>query len=384
MLAVSVGIAAVIVIMAAGAGLQRLILGQLDIYGADTFNIEVRTPQQGSFGGVGIIVTTLKDKDIEAVRKLPNISVAYGFLTGQEIVSYNAAIKRVVLFGQGAATPEVEKLTLSSGRFFSDDEDSSLAQVAVLGSKVVEQLFGDEGAAGKTLYIHGKPFRVVGTLASRGAAFFIDLDSIIILPTKTMQRKLLGIDYYSAMSGKFKDVSRSSSTVQEIQDILRENHGITDPKKDDFEVQTVDQAIATVSTIAHGITILLVALISISLVVGGVGIMNIMYVSVAERTFEIGLRKSLGAKARDIMWQFLAEAVLVTVGGGVVGIIIGAVLALLVYVVALKFGIKWVYQIPPLSIGLSVGFSAVIGLIFGLYPARRAAALNPIDAIRKE
>lgn len=384
MLAISVGIAAVIMIMAAGQGLQRLVLGQLDVYGADTFNVEVRVPQQGGFGGVGITVTTMKEKDVEALRKLPNIAVAYGFLTGQDVVSYGSEIKRVMLYGQGAGTPEVEKISFTSGRFFSQDEEDSLAQVAVLGSKVEQQLFGDEGSVGKTIYIRGKPFRIVGTLASRGAAFFIDLDSIIIMPAKTMQKKLLGIDYYSAISGKFKDVKESSSTVMQMEDALRTNHVITDPKKDDFAVQTVDQAMATVATIANGITILLVALIGLSLVVGGVGIMNIMYVSVAERTFEIGLRKSLGARARDILWQFLAEALLVTLGGGIVGIIIGALLALIVYAAAIHFGLKWVYQIPFISIVISVGFSAAIGIIFGLYPAKQAAALNPMDAIRKE
>lgn len=384
MLAISVGIAAVIMIMAAGEGLQRLVLGQLDIYGADTFNIEVRVPQQGSFGGAGITVTTMKEKDVEALRKIPNVAVAYGFLTGQEVVSYGSEIKRVMLFGQGAAAPEVEKIVFTSGRFFTQDEEDSLAQVAVLGSKAAEQLFGDEGAAGKTIYIRGKPFRVTGVLASRGAAFFLDLDGIIILPVKTMQKKLLGIDYYSAISGKFRDVKQSSSTVERMEEALRDNHSITDEKKDDFEVQTVEQAMATVSTVANGITILLVALIGISLIVGGVGIMNIMYVSVAERTFEIGLRKSLGARSKDVLWQFLAEAVLVTLGGGIVGIAVGALLALAVYAVALKFGLKWVYSIPFFSIVLSLGFSGAIGIIFGLYPAKRAAALNPIDAIRKE
>ena len=384
MLAISVGIAAVIMIMSAGQGLQRLILGQLDIYGADTFNVEVRVPQKGGFGSAGIAVTTMKEKDVVSMRKLPNIAVAYGFLTGQEVVSYGSEIKRVMLFGQGAGVPEVEKITFTGGRFFTQEEEDSLAQVAVLGSKVRDQLFGDEGAVGKTIYIKGKPFRVVGTLGSRGAAFFLDLDSIIILPVKTMQKKLLGIDYYSAISGKFKDVRKSSSTVQDVQEVLRANHSITDPKKDDFEVQTVDKAISTVGTIANGIVILLVALIGISLVVGGVGIMNIMYVSVAERTFEIGLRKSLGARRRDILWQFLSEAVIVTIGGGVVGIAIGALLGFLVYVIALKFGLKWVYSVPPSSIALSVGFSAAIGVIFGLYPAKKAAALHPIDAIRKE
>lgn len=384
MLAVSVGIAAVIMIMAAGQGMQRLILGQLDVFGADTFNIETRVPSGGSFGSAGITITTLKDKDVETIRKNPNIAVAYGSLTGQEIVSYSDQIKRIILFGEGADATEVEKMEFKSGRFFTSDEEDSLGQVAVLGSKVSEQLFGEESPLDKIIYIKGKPFRVVGSLKPRGAAFFFDMDSIVILPTKTMQKKLLGVDYFASIAGKFKDQSKSTQTVEDLTEDIRANHNIVDATRDDFAIQTVDKAASTVGTIANGITLLLVALVCISLVVGGVGIMNIMYVSVAERTFEIGLRKSLGAKRQAILWQFLMEAILVTLGGGIVGIAVGALLAFGVYEAALSFGLKWVYSIPPASIFLSVGFSAAIGVIFGLYPARKAADLNPMDAIRKE
>jgi putative ABC transport system permease protein len=384
-LAMSIGIMVVIVIMAAGQGMKSLILGQLDIFGADTFHLETRVPQnKNQFSAAGITITSLKDKDLEAVRKNPNIAAAGGELTGQEIISYQGELKKVILYGQSYVTPELEHFTMANGSFFTKDDEDSLAQVTVLGSKVKQQLFGDSNPVGQTIYIKGKPFRVVGTIAPRGAAFFFDLDSIAIIPTKTMQKKLLGVDYFAAISGKFKDIKQAKSTIADLNYSLDENHTITDPKKRDFEIQTIQDAVSTLSTITSGITLLLVALVCISLVVGGVGIMNIMYVSVAERTFEIGLRKSLGARSKDVLWQFLVEAILITIGGGIVGVVAGALLALLIYFGATSFGLKWVYAIPPSAILLSVSFSGLIGLVFGLYPAKKASSLNPIDALRQE
>jgi putative ABC transport system permease protein len=384
-LAMSIGIMAVIVIMAAGQGMKSLILGQLDIFGADTFHLETRVPQsKNGFSSADITVTTLKDKDLEAVRKDPNIAAAGGELTGQEIVNYQGELKKVILYGQSYVTPDLQHFTMTSGAFFTKDDEDSLAQVVVLGSKVKQQLFGDSDPVSQTVYIKGKPFRVLGTVAPRGSAFFFDLDSIVIIPTKTMQKKLLGVDYYAAISGKFKDIKKAKETIADLNYILDENHTITDPDKRDFEIQTIQDAVSTLSTITSGITLLLVALVCISLIVGGVGIMNIMYVSVAERTFEIGLRKSLGARSKDVLWQFLIEAILITIGGGIVGVIAGALVALLIYFGATSFGLKWVFSIPPQAILLSVSFSALIGLIFGLYPAKKAASLSPIDALRQE
>jgi len=183
---------------------------------------------------------------------------------------------------------------------------------------------------------------------------------------------------------KAKDREQIKQTVSELEEIIRENHDITDPNKDDFAVNTMEEAASMLSTVVNGLTFLLVALVCVSLLVGGVGIMNIMYVSVTERTFEIGLRKAVGAKNKDILWQFLSEAVILTLSGGFFGIILGAILALVIYWVAVSYNFIWVYSIPISSIILAVGFSAIIGLIFGIYPAKKAANLNPTEALRKE
>ncbi len=194
----------------------------------------------------------------------------------------------------------------------------------------------------------------------------------------------LGIDYVQAISGRMKDGSKAKETQTELTELIRENHDITDPDKDDFVVQTTADAAESLTTITNGVTFLLIALVSISLIVGGVGIMNIMYVSVVERTFEIGLRKALGAQQNDILWQFLAEALLITAGGGVIGVILGALFAGLIYLGATAAGFVWIYSVTPTSIVGSVLFSAIIGLIFGYYPAKQAAKKNPIEALRFE
>ena len=390
-LGVSIGIAVVIAIMAAGRGLDRMVMGQLEVFSPETISLETKVPSvkktstENAFGqSTGITITTLQDKDLDTVNKHPNIAAAYGHVMGQAVAKYGGFNRTVILAGQSHNLREVEKLDLTAGRIFSKEEEGALAQVAVLGATAKEKLFGEDEAVGKTVYIQGKPFRVVGVAAKRGAAFFVDMDNLIILPTKTMQKRILGIDYFRAIVAKVKNRAEVKTTVTELEMALRENHDITDPNKDDFAISTMEEAAQMLSTVVKGLTFLLVALVCVSLLVGGVGIMNIMYVTVTERTFEIGLRKSIGATSRDILWQFLAEAVLLTLGGGVVGIILGAILALAIYLIAIYYNFVWVYSIPISSIILALGFSAAVGLFFGLYPAKKAAALNPIDALRRE
>lgn len=390
-LGISIGISVVILIMSAGRGLDKMITSELDIYSPNMIEVEVKVPNvkktssENAIGlSTGISITTLKNKDMDLMLSHPNISAAYGWLVGQEVVSYQGENRRVLVMGQGYNKPNVEKFDLAEGRFFTEDEENSLRQVVVLGPTVKNDLFGQNEAIGKNVYIRGKPFKVIGVSKERGSAFFIDMDDLVIIPSKTMQKRLLGIDYLSAIMAKMIDLDKADQTQQELTEMIREQHNISDPDKDDFSVNTMQEAMDMLGTIVDGIVILLVALVFISLIVGGVGIMNIMYVSVTERTFEIGLRKSLGARKQDILRQFLLEAVLLTMAGGVVGVVLGAILSLVVYLVALRYGFNWVYSIPLSSVLLSVGFSGFVGLLFGYYPAKKAADLNPIEALRKE
>lgn len=390
-LGIAIGIAVVITIMAAGRGLDKLVMGQLDIFSPNTINIETKVPStkktsnENAFGqSTGITITSLNDKDIDTVKKHPNIVSAYGVVIGQAVVKYGGETKTVLLWGEGANMPEVEVFNLSSGRLYTSDEENSLYQVCVLGSVVADKLFGADNPVGKSIYIKGKPFKVVGVAAKRGAVFGMDMDNVIYLPTKTMQRRILGIDYVRQIVAKVEEKSQIKNTVLDLEEAIRENHEITDPNKDDFAVNTMEEAASILGNVINGLTFLLVALVCVSLLVGGVGIMNIMYVSVSERTFEIGLRKAIGAKNHDIMMQFLMEAVTLTLLGGVVGIILGSILAFVVFWIATYYEFVWVYSIPISSIILSLGFSAFVGLLFGIYPAKKAASLDPIEALRRE
>lgn len=392
-LGVSIGIAVVIAIMSAGEGLDYTLKKQFDSYNPNTIWTEVKIPdtahtssENASGQATGITITTMDDKDREDILSIKNISAAYGYITGQEVVSYNGLNKTVILLGQGYQVVDVEKFEISQGRMYARDDEESLATVVVLGSQIKDDLFGVEDAVGKKVKIKGKSFRVIGVAKERGSSGFLDMDSMVYLPAKTLQKRLLGVDHYLAIAAKMIDPSLAEDTKEEINLRLSENHDIEygDPDKYDFAVATIDEALEILDTVVGSVLFLLIALVCISLVVGGVGIMNIMYVSVTERTFEIGLRKSLGAKSKDIMYQFLLEAVAMTVAGSIVGIILGAIFSLIIYYVALSYNLSWIYVVPISSIILAVGFSAGVGLLFGLYPAKKAAKLDPITAMRKE
>lgn len=385
-IAVAIGIASIIVMIAAGNGLRSMVLKQLEAYGSDAINIEIKVPGNNSSvsSASGTTITTFKNKDVDALGKLPNVSVVYSYVTGQEVIDYEGEAKSVLIFGYGAAAPLVESIPVASGRFYTEDEENSISSVIVLGSKIKETLFGDDDAIGKTVYIRGKPLKVVGVLKERGATFGMDMDSIVYIPTLTMQKKFLGTDYVIGASVKVKDVSRINQTKDDMEALMMDRHNITDPNENDFEVMTMADAQDMVGTVLSAITMLLVVLAAVSLVVGGVGITNIMYVSVIERTFEVGLRRAVGAKRNDILWQFLFEASVLTFLGGVAGVVLGAAISFLIYWVAISYGIDWSYSLSFLSIVLSLGFSALIGMFFGVYPAQKAANLDPIEALRQE
>ena len=388
-IAVAIGIASLIIMIAAGNGLKAMVLKELEIYGSDMINVEVRVPGKGSTGSAtsfatGTTITTFKNKDVEEIRKSDNIEALYTYVTGQEILKYQGEAKSAMIFGYGAEAPLIEKLPIDVGRFYSTEEENSLSSVVVLGSKIKKDLFGDDEAVGKSVYIRSKPFRVVGVLKERGASFGFNMDEMVYIPTLTMQKKLLGTDYVIGIAAKAGDVDRIEETKENLIVLMRDLHGIDSPDEDDFEVTTMADAQNMVGTVLSAITMLLAVIAAVSLLVGGVGITNIMYVSVIERTFEVGLRRAVGAKRQDILWQFLLEAGILTFLGGIFGVIVGAGISFLIYYVAVSFGINWSYAVSPLSIILSLLFSALIGMFFGVYPAQKAANMDPINALRQE
>ncbi len=391
-LGIVIGIATVILVLSAGAGFRSLIDAEVGSLGANTLFVQTRVPpttknrastsnENDAFNGV--VITTLKQRDLEEIKKLANVVNDYGMVTGQNVISYRDTQKNVLYYGAESTRFDIDQHKLQSGRFYTQAEDTSGAQVVLLGSNLANDLFLNEDAVGKLVRVGNLNFQVIGVYEPQGS-FAGPADDSLYMPLVTAQKKMLGIDYLSLAIVQVADIKLGDATAEDIKAVLRRNHNITDPDKDDFLAQTQAQALGTFNTIFNGITLLLIAIAAISLIVGGVGIMNIMYVIVTERTAEIGLKKALGARNNDILREFLIEAILVTVLGGILGIIVGAALGWLVSVVATANNLAWTFSVPLYAIALGFGVSAVIGIGFGVLPARSASKLDPIEALRYE
>lgn len=391
-LGIIIGISTVILVLSAGAGFRSLINAQVGALGSNTLFIETRVPpttknraataasSRGSFSGVTI--TTLKQRDLQDIKKLGNVVNVYGMVTGMAVTGYRDTQKSVIYYGASSERFLIDQHTLKEGRFYTAEEETGGAQEVVLGSTLASDLFGQDEPLGKLIRIGNLNFEVIGVYNQQGS--LSGSDDSLYMPLVTAQKKMLGIDYMSIVIVQVQDVNRSDATAQDISTTLRQNHNITDPVKDDFTVQSQAQTLDTFNVIFNGITALLIAIAAISLIVGGVGIMNIMYVVVTERTAEIGLKKAVGAKSKDILLEFLIESIMVTILGGIIGIAFGTLLGWCVSLIAQANHLAWTFSVPPYAIGLGFGVSAIIGIAFGVLPARNAAHLDPIEALRYE
>ena len=383
-----IGITSVILISASGQGVKQFVLGQVESFGSDSIQIEPKVPtsKNGDVGATAnnVQITTLKIEDAEATLKLPNIKSFYAGSIGQSLGSYGNTNKKIMLFGASEGAPAIDSgLKIRDGRFYSESENDSLAQVTVIGQEVEDTFFGRGEGVGKEIRIKGKKFRVIGVLEERGTVGFISFDSMAYIPIKTLQKKILGVDHILFFTVKMKDASQTEDTVSSLRFLLRDRHDIEDEDKEDFSVVSMKEAAQMIKDVFNSINILLLALTSVSLIVGGVGIMNVMYVSVVERTFEIGLRKALGASAGSILKQFLTEAVIITLLGGAIGIILGFLLSALASYAFGFLGYNLKFQVTWDGVLLATGFSVLVGLIFGFYPAYKASKLSPMEAIRR-
>ena len=395
-LGIVIGIGTVILVLAAGEGFKSYINGQVDAFGSNTVFIQTSipsstkarssasssTPNNGASNAVPI--TTLKSRDILDIKNIPNVKNAYGAGIGQQTVTYGNVSKSTFIFGSDASRFDIDKGVIEKGRGFIEEEDISLAQVAVLGSDIASNLFGDVDPIDKFIRVGNYNFKVIGVYARRGSLGFSNDDEQVFIPITTLQKKILGIDYLFYGVVELDDNSKADATSLDIADVLRRNHYISDPSRDDFKVATQADSMSTFDTILSAVTFLLIAIATISLVVGGVGVMNIMYVVVTERIGEIGLKKALGARNRDILYEFLIEAILLTIIGGFIGILGGAFFAFIISKIAQSMGLIWDFIVPIWGIILSFSVSMLIGIIFGVFPARNASRLNPIDALNKE
>jgi putative ABC transport system permease protein len=392
LLGIVIGVTSVILVLSLGAGVKNFVVGQVTSFGTDIFNVEIKTPKTsknstnnaGTMVG-GTTVTTLKLKDAEKVAELPNVGAWYALNLSQQVVQLENRKKQVYLMGTTAGVAEAdEQVKLTDGRMYSAEDDAGLKQVAVIGSSIKTYLFGEREAVGQNIKIKGQTFEVIGVLKSRGGAGFLNFDDFIYLPLETLQKKIMGVDYIEQAIFKIQDMDKLDLTIAQANELMRDLHDIDDPDDEDFAISSVQEGLDILAKVFYTLNILLLALTSISLVVGGVGIMNVMYVSVVERTYEIGLRKSVGARNRDILLQFLLEAIFLTVIGGVVGVAIGAAVSKLAELVAANFGYILQFSITWWSMAVGFGFSAATGIIFGYYPARNASKMSPMEALRKE
>lgn len=389
---VVIGIMAVIVVNSSGEGVKKFVMSEFDSYGNDLVQIEPKVSSTSHVSSdnamgqaMGIQITTLKISDSEALRKIPNVKDCATGTISQEVLSYQDENKKGLIFGVSANYPTIDSAAkVSEGTFFTDSEDEGLGQVVVIGTDIRDALFGNDNPIGKNVRIKGMNFKVIGVAEERGTVTFINYDEIVYMPVKTLQKKILGVDYIKFISAKIGDVGKINETAAEITDVMRRLHKADKPEKEDFSVITMQEAKKMVDDIFGTITILLLALTSISLVVGGVGIMNIMYVAVVERIFEIGLRKAVGAKSKDILRQFLFEAIILTSLGGIVGIILGFLMNLIFSYILNLMGFALQFSLTWNSVLLGVGFSMATGIIFGYYPAWKASKLSPMEALRKE
>ena len=383
-LGIIIGVAAVIVMLSVGNGAQISIQNEMKIMGSNLIIVRsgVAT-SSGARGGYGS-QPTMKKSDGDAIQdKISAIRLAAPVLDETAQIVYGNANWSTGITGTDSRMFEIKEWKLSYGRMFSETDVKNASKVAILGQTVVNELFGDVDPLGKTIRIKGVPFQVIGVLVSRGqSGMGMDQDDAVYIPITTAQKKLMGIKFPDQVKMIMLQAvdSRSTYTAQdEIKQLLRQRHNLGANKDDDFVIMNLTQMMEMMESSTKVMTILLGAIASISLLVGGIGIMNIMLVSVTERTREIGIRMAIGAKAWDIRWHFLAEALVLSLIGGLVGVLCGLIGSYLVGIFSsLPAKVSFIYVLLPFS------FAGFVGLFFGFYPAYKASLLNPISALRYE
>ena len=381
MLGIIIGVGAVIAMVAIGEGAKSTIRAQIAALGT---NVLIVLPGSNVQGGVRAgfgNVTTLLDSDAKAMaRELPSVAFVSPVLRRQDQVVAGNLNWGTLAQGVAPEFQQIRDWQVAEGRFLHEGDMDSAAKVAVVGQTVARQLFGNDDALDAVIRIRNIPFRVVGVLGAKGqTGQGTDQDDTIMIPYTTMQKRLMRITWIQSIVVKAVSAERVEEAQEQITLLLRQRHRIGPEREDDFNVRNLSDIAEAATTTARVMAVLLGSVASISLLVGGIGIMNIMLVSVTERTREIGIRMAVGARSRDIMLQFLVEAVVMAATGGLIGILLGIGSS-----EVLKQWAQWPTLISPTIVAIAFLFSGAVGVFFGFYPAKKAASLDPIEALRYE
>ncbi len=381
-LGIVIGIGSVIALISLGQGSQASITNQIESLGANLLTISPGSTRGGFIQGGAGSANTLTLEDAQAiststsVTNIANVSPEY---SSRAQVTAEGNNTNTSITGVMAIYSTIHKIGIAEGRFITDSDDTRQTKVAVLGPTVVTDLFGTANPLGQSIRIKGQAFKVIGVTVSKGGSGPLNQDEVIYIPLSTAQKDIFGSTSLTSISVEAKNSSVMTAAEDEVGYLLLDRHKIASPTNADFSIFSQSDILNTASTVTGTFTALLSGIAAISLIVGGIGIMNIMLVTVTERTREIGLRKALGAKKKDIITQFLIEAILLTFAGGVIGMIFGVLTsAVLSKLISIPFAIS------AASVALAIGVSAAIGILFGWYPARKAANLQPIEALRYE
>lgn len=382
-LGIVIGIGSVIALVSLGQSSQQAVSSQIQSLGSNLLSVVPGSQNSGSVRGAqgGATTLTYEDaKSIESSNQTTSVKAVSPEYSGREQVTTGASNTNTQIIGVTPAYEDVRKISLSSGNFLTDRDIEAQSRVAIIGPQVVSDLFGEgTDPIGQSIRIAGKSFKVIGITVAKGGTGFQNQDDIVLVPLTTAQKQLFGVNHVTSISIEAKSEDVMVQAQDEVGYFLLARHKLSDPTQADFSIVSQNDIIGAASQVTGTFTSLLSGIAAISLIVGGIGIMNIMLVTVTERTREIGLRKALGAKKKVITYQFLIESVILTFAGGVIGMVIGiAASAIISRVISLPF------TISISSIFLAIGVSAAIGILFGWYPAAKAAGLTPIEALRYE
>ncbi len=377
MLGIIIGVGAVIAMLAIGAGAQEQVLSRITAMGTDL--LIVRPGQRGTGGVMSGTQQNLTIEDAMAIVELPGVKAVAPVVSGNEQIKYFANNTRTSVTGTSITYFDVRNFAIGDGELFTEQDAQRMARVAVIGPTTATNLFGGQDPIGQNIKIRGINFRVVGVLEGKGDQGWFNPDDQVFIPYSTAMKQLLGVNYLREIDIQAHENVSLDQLATQVTELLRQRHRVQPGMPDDVTIHNQADLLETASNVIRTFTVLLGSVAAISLLVGGIGIMNIMLVTVTERTREIGIRKAIGAKDRDILRQFLVEALIMSAVGGLLGVAVGAGAAQLI-----SGFTDFSTIVQPYSVVLALGFSGAVGVFFGYYPATRAARLDPIDALRYE